>query len=308
MQTNLTSSGQYVWLILSAVIIMGCHNGAETRKNIDTTAMATDTVKQATQNGISGYAPVNGLRMYYEIHGKGEPLVLIHGGGSTIKTSFANILPLLAAHYKVIAVELQAHGHTSDRNEPESFTQDANDVAALLAWLKTDSAYFAGFSNGGQTATEIAIRHPAIVKKLVVISAFYTREGAIKGFFEGMQHATLSNMPVLLQSAYLEIPGNNQQGLQAMFEKDKERMLHFKGWSDEELATIKAPTLIIGADKDVATPEHTVEMSEKIPHSSLVILPGTHGSFIGEICTAVPGSQLPAMTVTLIKEFLDKKQ
>jgi len=232
--------------------------------------------------------------------------VLIHGGGSTIKTSFANILPLLAAHYKVIAVELQAHGHTSDRNKPESFTQDANDVAALLAWLKTDSAYFAGFSNGGQTATEIAIRHPAIVRKLVVISAFYTREGAIKGFFEGMQHATLNNMPALLQSAYLEIPGNNQQGLQAMFEKDKERMLHFKDWKDEDLASIKNPSLIIAGDKDVVTTDHLVEMSRMIPNSELMILPGNHGSFIGEIYAAEEGSKMPEATVTIIKEFLNK--
>ena len=74
---------------------------------------------------IAGYAPVNGINMYYEIHGTGEPLVLIHGGGSTIQTSFGRILPLLAQQFKVIAVELQAHGHTSDRNSPESFEQDA---------------------------------------------------------------------------------------------------------------------------------------------------------------------------------------
>jgi len=299
---------QNIWLAISAALIVGCNDGTKKGNNNNSTAMVTDTVKQTIQDSISGYAAINGLRMYYEIHGKGEPLVLIHGGGSTIKTSFGIILPMLAAHYKVIAVELQAHGHTSDRDQPESFTQDADDVAALLAWLKTDSAYFAGFSNGGQTSLEIGMRHPAIVKKLVIISAFYKREGAIKSLFDGLQHATLDNMPAPLKSAYLEIPGNNQQGLQAMFEKDKGRMLHFKGWSDKEMLSIKAPTLIIGADKDVATPEHTVEMSQKIPHASLVILPGTHGSFIGEICTAVPGSKLPAMTATLIEEFLDKKE
>ena len=128
--------------------------------------MVTDTVKQTIQDSISGYAAINGLRMYYEIHGKGEPLVLIHGGGSTIKTSFGIILPMLAAHYKVIAVELQAHGHTSDRDQPESFTQDADDVAALLAWLKTDSAYFAGFSNGGQTSLEIGMKYADVYELL----------------------------------------------------------------------------------------------------------------------------------------------
>ncbi len=288
--------------------MLGCHSDAKNDTNSKTTAMVTDTVKQTGTNSTSGYAPVNGLRMYYEVHGKGQPLVLIHGGGSTIQTSFGVILPMLAAHYKVIAVELQAHGHTRDRDQPESFTQDADDVAALLAWLKIDSAYIAGFSNGGQTSLQIAMRHPKIVKKLVVISAFYKRAGAIKGFFEGMRGATLDNMPAPLKEAYLQIPGNDKQGLQAMFERDVTRMLHFTDWTDAEIQSIKAPTLIIGADKDVATPEHTVEMSQKIPHASLVILPGTHGSFIGEVCTAIPGSNLPAMTVALIEEFLDKKE
>ena len=100
---------------------------------------AENQTQQIKQDSISGYAPVNGLKMYYEIHfpagqagGNGTPLVLIHGGGSTIQTSFSKILPLLAQYYKVIAVELQAHGHTSDRNSAESFQQDANDVMDLL--------------------------------------------------------------------------------------------------------------------------------------------------------------------------------
>src|SRR5215212_8429181 len=84
----------------------------------------------------SGYAPVNGIKMYYELHGSGKPLVLIHGGGSTIQTTFSKVLPLFAKHHQVIAVELQAHGHTSDRDAPESFDQDADDVAALLKYLK----------------------------------------------------------------------------------------------------------------------------------------------------------------------------
>ncbi|HET9432662.1 MAG TPA: alpha/beta hydrolase, partial [Chitinophagaceae bacterium] len=153
----------------------------------------------------SAYASVNGLNMYYEIHGEGTPLVLIHGGGSTIQTSFSKILPLLARHYKVIAVELQAHGHTGDRDSAESFEQDADDVAGLLGHLKINKARFLGFSNGGNTAMQIAIRHPALVNKLVVISSFYKRDGMIPGFFEGMEKATLENMPGLLKTYYLQI-------------------------------------------------------------------------------------------------------
>lgn len=260
-------------------------------------------VKQIKKD--SGYAPVNGLKMYYEIHGTGTPLVLIHGGGSTIQTSFGKILPLLAQYYKVIAVELQAHGHTNDRDSAESFEQDADDVARLLGHLKIKKTHFLGFSNGGNTAMQIAIRHSHLVNKLVIISAFYKREGMIAGFFEGMQQASLENMPELLKIYYLQI-NNDQKGLQTMFNKDKERMLNFKDWKDEDLASIKNPSLIIAGDKDVVTPEHSLKMSKIIPNAQLVILPGTHGSFIGEVCTAEDGSKMPEITVAMIKEFLDK--
>ena len=264
------------------------------------------TVSPAKSDSMSGYAPVNGLNMYYEIHGQGEPLVLIHGGGSTIQTTFGVILPLFATLYKVIAVELQAHGHTNDRNAASSFEQDADDVAALLKYLGINEAHFLGFSNGGSTAMQIAIRHPHIVNKLVVVSSFYQREGLFKGFFEGMEQASLNNMPEPLKIAYLEITGN-ENGLQAMHDRDKYRMLAFKDWSDDDLRSIKAPTFLISADKDVVLPEHVVKMAQLVPNAELMILPGTHGSFIGEICTVKKGSKLPQMTVAIIEEFLNSE-
>ena len=243
--------------------------------------------------------------MYYEIHGEGKALVLIHGGGSTIQTSFGEILPLLAQHYKVIAVELQAHGHTLDRDAPESFEQDADDVAALVKYLSIDKAHFLGFSNGGNTAMRIAMRHPELVNKLVLISAFYKREGMIPGFFEGMQNATLDHMPAALKTNYMQI-NNDEKGLLAMFTKDRDRMIQFKDWSDDELRSIKAPALLICGDRDVVTSEHTVKMSQIIPNAQLMILPGTHGSFIGEVCSAEEGSKMPGITVAAIEEFLNK--
>jgi len=256
-------------------------------------------------NRDSGYAPVNGIKMYYEIHGEGIPLVLIHGGGSTIKTSFGKILPLFAQHYQVIAVELQAHGHTSDRDSAESFEQDADDVAALLRFLNINKAHILGFSNGGNTAMQIAVRHPDLVNKLIPVSSFYKREGMIAGFWEAMQLASLENMPGPLMTYYLQI-NNDQKGLQTMFNKDKERMLQFKDWNDEVLRSIKARTLLINADHDVVTNEHAVKMSHIIPNAQLMILPGTHGSFIGEVCTAEEGSKMPEAVALMIKEFLDK--
>ena len=152
----------------------------------------------------------------------------------------------------------------------------------------------------------IAMQHPELVNKLVLISSVYKRDGMIPGFFEGMQHASLDNMPELLKTYYLQI-NNNEKGLLAMFTKDRDRMLHFKDWSDDELRGIKAPAFIICGDHDVVTSEHTLKMSQLIPNAHLMILPGTHGSFIGEICSAQPGSKMPEMTVGIIEEFLNKK-
>src|SRR5205085_3981083 len=101
------------------------------------------------KSDCSGYAEVNGLHMYYELHGSGRPLVLIHGGGSTIGTTFGGVLPALSHTHQVIAVELQAHGHSGDRAAPESFRQDADDVAELLRQLDAPAADVLGFSNGG---------------------------------------------------------------------------------------------------------------------------------------------------------------
>lgn len=290
------------YIIISFLLLTSC-TIKKNQSMENTNKPATTT--QASVSFKSGYAEVNGLKMYYEIHGQGAPLVLIHGGGSTIQSTFGKILPLLAQHYKLIAVELQAHGRTSDRNSRESFVQDANDVAALLQYLNINKADFLGFSNGGHTAMQIAISRSGIVNKLILVSSFYKRDGVIRGFFEGLQQATLENMPAPLKTAYLQV-NNDKKGLQTMFDKDRERMLQFKDWSDQELQSIQAPTFLIIGDHDVVTPEHAVKMSHVIPNAQLMILPGTHGSFIGEICTAQAGSKLPETTVAIIEEFLNK--
>src|SRR4030095_6465101 len=223
----------FVILILFLVLISNCDSNMKSSTTID------------RPYSKSGYAPVNGLNMYYEIHGEGKPLVLIHGGGSTIQSNWSRILPMLAENYEVIAVELQAHGHTKDRDTPESFEQDADDVAELLKYLKINKANIMGFSNGGNTTMQIAIRHPEVANKLVIISSFYKREGMIKGFFEGMQNANLGNMPVHLKEAYLAIEKNDSTGLQRMFDRDKNRMLQYKDWKDEDLKSIRPPLFII---------------------------------------------------------------
>lgn len=152
---------------------------------------------------------------------------------------------------------------------------------------------------------QIGIRHPQLVNKLVITSAIFTREGMFAGFFEGMVHATLDMMPGPLADAYREIDPDPAH-LQIMFERDRDRMIGFKDMPEEALRSIKAKSLILQGDKDVCTREHGVLISRLIPDAELLIVPGNHGSFINEICSADFNSKIPELTIAVVKEFLDK--
>ncbi len=251
------------------------------------------------------YAAVNGLKMYYEIHGSGSPLVLLHGGGSTITSTFGRVLPELAKKHQVIAIELQAHGRTKDIERPLSFEQDADDVAELLRQLHIVKADFFGFSNGGTTCLQIAIRYPHLVNRLVLASAIYKRDGMMAGFFEGMQQATFASMPQLLKEAYLEV-NPDPKGLDAMFHRDVARMLAFKDITDYAIKGIQAQTLVINGDADVVRSEHALELSRTLPHAQLAILPGGHGDYIGEICAPDKNSKMPEITLSIVEMFLSR--
>lgn len=258
-------------------------------------------------NFKNGYSEVNGLQMYYEIHGSGKPLVLIHGGGSTIETTFGRIIPHLAKTRQLIAVELQAHGHTADRDTPLSFKQDADDIAKLLENLQIPKADFLGFSNGGQTLIEIALRHPQLINKIILASIFYKRTAVVPQFWEMFENATLESMPKALQEGYLKV-NNNTAGLLNMFNRDVERMKNFVGWTDEDIKSIKSPTMIINGNQDVGSMEHAVETCNMIRDSVLVIFPGGHGNYIGTIESLVDGNLPKFNALSLIEEFLDKAE
>lgn len=256
----------------------------------------------------SGYSEVNGLKVYYEIYGQGKPLVLIHGGGSTIQSNFGKVIPLFAKNRKVIAVELQAHGRTSDRNADLSFEQDADDIATLLKNLNIDKADFFGFSNGGTTTLQIAIRHPEIIDKIIVGSALAKRDGVPEWFWDFMKQAKLENMPEQLKTAYKQVAPDTSD-LQVMHDRDAKRMVNFKDIPAKQIKSIKAPTLIIIADKDVITPEHALELHRQIANSELAIIPGGHGEYIGEITTLKPDfKESDLIVIPLIERFLDKKE
>jgi pimeloyl-ACP methyl ester carboxylesterase len=254
----------------------------------------------------NGYFDVNGIKMYYEIHGQGKPLVLVHGGGSTIQTNFAKIIPLLAKSRQVIAVELQAHGRTSDRNADSTFEQDADDIIQLLRNLNIDKADFLGFSNGGTTTLQIAIRHPQFVHKMILGSALASRNGMPGWFWDFMNNASLDNMPQQLKEGYLKVTPD-PRGLQVMHDRDANRMVNFKDIPAELIKAINIPALIINADKDVVMPEHALELHRQIANSQLAIIPGVHGQYIGEITTITDDFNVSDLVVPMIEKFLDKK-
>lgn len=225
-----------------------------------------------------GYAPVNGLKMYYEVHGAargdGSPLVLLHGGGSTIETSFGAVLPQLARVRRVIAFEQQGHGRTADVDRPFSFEQSADDAAALLRQLQVPQADLWGYSNGGNVAMQVAVRHPALVRRLVIMSSMSRNDGLVAGFHDSLKGATPDNMPAELREAYRKSSPHPEAPPQFVT-KCVTRMLEFQDWPDSMLRGIAAPTLVLIGDADVVRPEHAVEMFRLLPAGQLAILPAT---------------------------------
>jgi len=251
----------------------------------------------------TGYANVNGLRMYYELHGtQGFPLVLVHGGGSTITTTFGRILPMLARTHRVIAVEMQAHGHTRDIDRPFTFTQDADDIAALLDTLHVAQADVFGFSNGGTTALQVGIRHPGKVRRLIIASSNYKRDGMVDGFWEMMEKGTFADMPQIFKDELRKIDPSDAAA-HALFDRDSKRMLAFKDIPDQDIKSIQAPALVLDGDRDVVRVEHAVELSRLLPHGRLCILPGEHGEYFGEISHPV-ADRVTRGFVDLVDEFL----
>ena len=271
----------------------------------ETKRMTTAMTDKLTSD--SGYSEVNGLKMYYEIYGEGKPFVLIHGGGSTIQSNFGKVIPLFAKNRKVIAVELKAHGRTSDRNTDLTFEQDADDIAMLLKNLNIDKADFLGFSNGGTTTLQIAIRHSELVDKIIIGSALAKRNGVSRGFWDFMKQAKLENMPEQLKTAYKQVAPDTS-GLQLMHDKDAKRMVNFRDIPDEQIKSIQAPSLIIIGDKDVIMPEHAIELHKQIANSELAIIPGGHGEYIGEITTITPDTKESDLIVPMIENFLNKRK
>lgn len=285
--------------IISAVLCFAACNNSTPTNNTMTTSNESIAFTSGTQE-------VNGIKMYYEQYGQGQPLVLLHGGGSTIQTSFGRLIPYLAKHHKLIAIELQAHGRTGDRNAPLSFEQDADDVAALLSKLGIEQADVLGFSNGANTALQLAIRHPQQCRKVIAGSPLLKRNGTFPQFWEFMQNGTFEQMPAAYKEAFMSVTPDNARLLN-MYNKCAQRMIGFKDFSDEEIGSVKCPVLLINGDADVATTEHMAVVQKLIPDCRLAIIPGGHGEYLGEITTLKPGWETSQpLAIPLIESFLSK--
>src|SRR5207253_1698440 len=159
-------------------------------------------------------------------------------------------------------------------------------------------ADFIGFSNGGHTTIEIALRHPNLINRLIICSAFFKRSGVFPKFWQGFDNVTLDDMPQQFKDEFLKV-NNNPSALLNMFNKDVQRMRMFNDWTDEQIKSIQAPTFIMNGTEDVASPEHAIQMYRLIPNCEIAILPSGHGEYIGEKNPHITDSKLPDITVTL---------
>jgi pimeloyl-ACP methyl ester carboxylesterase len=284
---------------LAVLFLAGC---ASETGGVKRERLSQDAPKTMRENG---HISVNGIRMYYEVHGRadGIPVVLLPGGGSTIETTFSRVLPALAAGHRVIAVEEQGHGRTSDRDTPLTFESSADDVAGLVRELGLEQVDILGFSNGASVGLQLAIRHPRLVRKLVFASAMTKRDGAQPELWDFMARADVSNMPQPLKDAFLRVNPDERQ-LKVMHDKDAQRMREFKDVGDDLMRSIRAAVLIVVGDRDVVRLEHAVALSRQIPDARLLVLPGGHGDYLGEVVAAPSATRYPELTAGLIEEFL----
>jgi len=198
----------------------------------------------------SGYVPVNGIKVYYEVYGQGKPLVLLHGAFYTIQMNWGQLIPELSKTRKVIAIELQGHGHTPFSDRKLDLATLASDVEGVMNYLKVDSADVAGYSMGGSVAYQLTIQSPKRVKKLVIISSTYKSSGwlpEVTNAFKAFKPEFLTNTP--LKTAYDAVAPDKTKW--TMF---VEQMIAFAGtqfdMGDSNIAKITSPVLIISGDND----------------------------------------------------------
>jgi pimeloyl-ACP methyl ester carboxylesterase len=259
----------------------------------------------------TGFAPVNGLEMYYEIHGSGEPLLLLPGAYMTVEL-MGDLVPALARTHQVIGVEFQAHGHTVDIDRAFSYEQFADDAATVLEHLGVERADVYGYSLGGGVALQVGLRHPNRVRKLVIASASSSSDGMYPQVLGGIENITPEMFDGTPWRDAYDRTAPNPSAFPALVEKLKQLDLTPFDWEIDSLA---APALILVGDSDGTRLDHAVEMFQRLgggvfgdlapelPASQLAILPGTthvgmleRGDWIAGMVTAflATGTRAPS--------------
>ncbi|MFT3880948.1 MAG: alpha/beta fold hydrolase [Gemmatales bacterium] len=271
--------------------------------------MLVPALVSAQQQPTTGYAPVNGLKMYYEVHGSGEPVVLLHGAFMTITNNWTGWIDELAKTRKVIAIEMQGHGRTGDIDRDITSAHLADDVAALLKHLKIPKADVIGYSMGGGVAMQCAIRHPDQVRKVVVLSSPFRRDGMIKEAVEHIPKLTADDF----KGSPIEIEYKKLSPAPDKFPEFVKRLLATglkrQDIDADKLKATKAPMFFIFGDADGIRLEHIGEMyhlkgggghGDMGPRSTsrLAILPDT---------THVTLMQRMPIIVPMVNDFLDAK-
>jgi pimeloyl-ACP methyl ester carboxylesterase len=246
-----------------------------------------DVRKNGTIPVTSGYAAVNGLDMYYEVHGAGPPVVLLHGAMGTIDSCFAALVPRLAETRRIIAVELQGHGHTADVDRPLSYPQMADDTVALMRALDIDDADIVGYSLGGAVAVQIALTAPEVARRIVCAGgSSYNPEGLHPEMLAQFETPPLDELAgSVWHQAYLAV-APDPDAWPTLVRKVNALDRTFGGWPAEEIQALTVPALLVIGDSDIVQPEHTVQMFRLLgggvcgdivgmPNSQLAILPGT---------------------------------
>lgn len=291
-----------VAIVLS--ITTSCQSGSKTEPTVSTETKDT-TVSQNIKPAESGYADVNGLKLYYEVYGSGKPIVLLHGSFMTIPLNWSHIIPLLKDR-KVIVAEMQGHGRTKDIDRPMSYEAFANDVSGLLKHLKIDSADILGYSMGGGIAFQFAVQHPEQLRRLVILSGTYAHDGwwpdVEKSF--GTINADMFKGSII-QKQYDSL-GNDPKHFDEFVKKVMSMDLKFYDWS-KEVKKIQAPIFMAIGDADGVRYEHAIELFRAkgggkmgdmygLPKSRLAIIPGT---------THIGMMQRTNILMPMITDFLD---
>lgn len=222
----------------------------------------------------SSYAQLNELKMYYEIHGKGDPVLLIHGGSASLE-SFQKQIPDLSPEFKVIAADSRGHGRTGDTPGPLTYAKMAEDFVGLMKHLKLPRVSIIGWSDGGIIGLHLAMRYPELVNKLVTFGSNFHIRGLTKEFKEAVERSEAKDHPAFLVTLYKDLSPDGPEHWPIFFKKLKEMWLTSPLYETKDLQCITTPTLICVGDRDIVTLEHTVELFENIPKAQLCIIPGS---------------------------------